>query len=61
VAIGDSETDVPMYDICGCSVALGHAEDGVKAKATHVVGGREGAGLAEAIDLVAFNYLGVKP
>ncbi|MDQ5863506.1 MAG: HAD hydrolase family protein, partial [Thermoproteota archaeon] len=21
VAIGDSETDVPMYDICGCSIA----------------------------------------
>jgi hypothetical protein len=25
-----------------------------------VVSGREGAGLTEAIDLVAFNYLGVK-
>jgi phosphoglycolate phosphatase len=60
VAIGDSETDVPMYDICSCSIALGHAEDGVKARATHVVSGREGAGLTEAIDLVAFNYLGVK-
>lgn len=60
VAIGDSETDVPMYDICGCSIALGHAEENVKKKADHVVAGREGAGLAEAIDYVAFNYLGVK-
>jgi phosphoglycolate phosphatase (TIGR01487 family) len=60
VAIGDSETDVPMYDISGRSIALGHAEDGVKAKADHVVSGREGAGLVEAIDFVAFNYLGVK-
>jgi phosphoglycolate phosphatase (TIGR01487 family) len=59
VAIGDSETDVPMYDACGCSIALGHAEDGVKARATHVVRGSEGTGLAEAIDLVALNYLGV--
>ena len=60
VAIGDSETDVPMYDICGCSIALEHAEESVKTKADHVVAGREGAGLLEAIDFVAFNYLGVK-
>jgi phosphoglycolate phosphatase len=60
VAIGDSETDVPMYDICGFSIALDHAEERVKAKADHVVSGREGYGLAEAIDFVAFNYLGVK-
>lgn len=61
VAIGDSETDVPMYDICGCSIALGHAEERVKEKADHVVAGREGAGLVEAIDYVAFSHLGVKP
>jgi phosphoglycolate phosphatase (TIGR01487 family) len=60
VAIGDSETDVPMYDICGCSIALAHADDSVKAQADHVVAGREGAGLIEAIDFVAFNYLGAK-
>jgi phosphoglycolate phosphatase (TIGR01487 family) len=60
VAIGDSETDVPMFNICGYSVALGHAEEGVKKSADHVVRGREGAGLAEAIDHVAFNHLGVK-
>ena len=60
VAIGDSETDVPMYDICGCSIALDHAEESVKARADHVVGGREGTGLIEAIDFVGFNYLGAK-
>jgi phosphoglycolate phosphatase len=60
VAIGDSETDVPMYGICGCSIALDHADESVKAQADHVVAGREGAGLVEAIDFVAFNYLGVK-
>jgi phosphoglycolate phosphatase (TIGR01487 family) len=60
IAIGDSETDLPMFDICGCSIALGHAEENVKKKADHIVSGREGAGLAEAIDFVAFNYLGVK-
>lgn len=60
VAIGDSETDLPMYDICGHSIALGHAEEHVRKRANHVVTGREGVGLAEAIDYVAFNYLGVK-
>jgi phosphoglycolate phosphatase (TIGR01487 family) len=59
VAIGDSETDIPMYDLCGYSIALGHAEDNVKAKAEHVVAGREGDGLSEAIDFVAFNFLGL--
>ncbi|HEX2615825.1 MAG TPA: HAD hydrolase family protein [Nitrososphaera sp.] len=49
-----------MFAACGYSIALGHSEESVKAKATHIVNGREGAGLVEAIDLVAFNYLGVK-
>lgn len=60
IAIGDSETDIPMYDVCGCSIALGHADENVKARAKHTVDGKEGSGLAEAIDLVAINYLGVK-
>ncbi|MFZ0514954.1 MAG: phosphoglycolate phosphatase [Candidatus Nitrosopolaris sp.] len=57
VAIGDSETDLPLFDLCGCSIALNHAEDSVKARATHVVRGGDGKGLVDAIDLVAFNYL----
>jgi phosphoglycolate phosphatase (TIGR01487 family) len=60
VAIGDSETDIPMFAACSYSIALGHSEDDVKAEATHTVNGREGVGLVEAIDLIAFNYLGVK-
>lgn len=60
VAIGDSETDVPMYDICGCSIALAQAEDYVKERAKHIVSGREGTGLVDAIDYVAQNYLGVR-
>ena len=60
VAIGDSETDVPMFNISGYSVALGHAEESVKKNADHVVMEREGAGLVEAIDHVALNHLGVK-
>lgn len=58
VAVGDSETDVPMFRLCGHSVALGHADDSVKKEAEHVVQGREGTGLIDAIDHVALNYLG---
>lgn len=60
VSIGDSETDVPMFKVCAHSVALGHADDQVKAKASHVVSGREGAGLIEAIDHVALTFLGAE-
>jgi phosphoglycolate phosphatase (TIGR01487 family) len=60
VAIGDSETDIPMFDLCGYSIALGHAGDYVKARAKHVVSGAEGTGLIDAIDYVAFNFLGLR-
>jgi len=57
VAIGDSETDIPMFDLCGFSIALAHAETDVKNRANHVVDGTSGKGLAEAIDYISFNYL----
>jgi hypothetical protein len=60
VAIGDSETDVPMFRLCGHSVALGHSDEFVKKNAQHVVPGREGTGLIDAIDHVALNHMGVK-
>jgi phosphoglycolate phosphatase (TIGR01487 family) len=59
VAIGDSETDIPLFDMCGYSIALHHAADSVKAKAKHVVSGAEGVGLVDAVDYVAFNFLGL--
>jgi phosphoglycolate phosphatase len=57
-AIGDSETDLPLFEICGSSVALNHSDVSVKAKAKHVVSGRAGKGLVDAINLVMLNYLG---
>jgi len=57
VAIGDSETDIPMFDLCGFSIALAHAETDVKNRANHVVDGISGKGLSEAIDYISFNYL----
>jgi phosphoglycolate phosphatase len=56
-AIGDSETDLPLFEVCGCSVALSHSDDSVKAKAKHVVRGRAGKGLVDAINLVMLNHM----
>jgi phosphoglycolate phosphatase (TIGR01487 family) len=60
VAIGDSETDIPLFDICGYSIALDHAQEIVKSRAKHVIKGREGIGLVEAIDFVVYNQLQIK-
>jgi phosphoglycolate phosphatase (TIGR01487 family) len=59
IAIGDSETDVPLFDICGYSIAMDHSEESVKIKAKHVTKGAEGYGLVEAIDFIALNHLGI--
>lgn len=59
VAIGDSETDVPLFGACGYSIALGNASDAVKASAKSTVRDANGSGLAEALDYLAYNLLGV--
>ena len=50
IAIGDSETDIPLFQIAKTSVALGNASDGVKSQATMEVTGYSGDGLIEALD-----------
>jgi phosphoglycolate phosphatase (TIGR01487 family) len=57
VAIGDSETDIPMFKMCGYSIALNHAENNVKASAKYVVNGRQGEGAIEAIEFSIFTFL----
>ena len=57
VAIGDSETDIPVFRNCGLSIALGHSDNEVKKHSDHVVIGEEGVGLCDAIDYVSLNYL----
>ena len=58
VAIGDSQTDIPLFDLCGYSIALNHAEENVKARARYVVSGKEGEGLIDAVEYIALNYFG---
>jgi phosphoglycolate phosphatase (TIGR01487 family) len=60
IAIGDSTTDVPLFESCGYSIALGNSSYEVKAKAKHCTNGAHGNGLMEALDYVARNFLGVR-
>ena len=49
VAIGDSEVDVPMFEVAGLAVAMGNATPEAKAAAAMVTGTAEEDGVAEAI------------
>lgn len=52
VAIGDSETDIPMFKQSKFSVTFESSEENVRRSATHLVGGTKGEGLINAIDLI---------
>jgi len=52
ISIGDSETDVSMFQISHFSIALGNSSDQVKKSATLNVEGRSGDGLIEAINKI---------
>jgi phosphoglycolate phosphatase (TIGR01487 family) len=58
VTIGDSETDIPLFKFCAFSIALNHADEEVKSKATYVVSQNSGKGLVEALDYIALNFFG---
>jgi phosphoglycolate phosphatase (TIGR01487 family) len=56
VAIGDSETDIPLFRSCGYSICLGHAEKNVKQNASQVVSARHGEGLVQATQLQSQKF-----
>ena len=58
VTIGDSETDIPLFQFCAFGIALNHADEMVKSKANHVVSENSGRGLVEALDYIALNFFG---
>ena len=58
VTIGDSETDIPLFQFCAFGIALNHADETVKSKANYVVSGNSGKGLVEALDYIALNFFG---
>ncbi len=53
IAIGDSATDIPMFDVAGTSVALGNASAEVRTEATMTVSSDSGYGVLEALDKLA--------
>lgn len=60
IAIGDSEIDIPMFSVCGYSIALGNAADDVKEKAQFSVVHSMGYGLVEALQHVTEKFLAAK-
>ncbi|MEM7555813.1 MAG: HAD family hydrolase [Cyanobacteria bacterium P01_A01_bin.84] len=53
IAVGDAENDLDFLDFCGFKVAVGNAEETVKAKADWIATKEEGEGMIEFIQ----NYL----
>ena len=59
IAIGDSATDVPLFEVAGTSIALGNAPDNVQSCAGMTVSGKAGDGVLEALDRLAPSISGV--
>lgn len=57
VAIGDSETDVPLFKLAGVSIALGNAPEDVRSQATITVTGHAGDGVIEALETIQLKIL----
>lgn len=55
IAIGDSETDVPLFKLAGLSIALGNAFDSVKSQATLSVSGKSGDGVIQALEHISLK------
>jgi len=59
IAIGDSATDIPLFQVAKTSIALGNASDLVKSKATMIVSANAGDGVIEALDKLAPHLSGL--
>ncbi|MDI6889185.1 MAG: phosphoglycolate phosphatase [Methanocellales archaeon] len=56
-AIGDSESDIEMFNVAGFGVAVANADPKLKQIATLVTKGEYGAGVAEAIETIERSFL----
>jgi Cof subfamily protein (haloacid dehalogenase superfamily) len=50
IAFGDADNDIAMFNVAGMAVAMGQADDGVKAAATHVTTTNSEDGVADFIE-----------
>lgn len=55
IAFGDAAVDLPMFEACGYSVAMGNASPEVKSAAALVTGDVEADGLADAFRLLGLT------
>ena len=55
IAIGDSDTDIPLFKVAKTSIAVGNASEEVKSEATMTVSANAGDGVLEALDKLAPN------
>lgn len=53
IAIGDSATDIPLFNVAKTSIALGNASEFVQSQATMTVSAKAGDGVIEALDKLA--------
>lgn len=57
VAIGDSDTDIPMFKSCSYSVAIGSAPETTKIAANFVVKSNMGEGFVEAVQHISDKFM----
>ena len=57
IAIGDSDTDIPLFKLAATSVALGNAPDNVKSQATFSTQGHAGDGVIEALETIQLKIM----
>ncbi len=57
ISIGDSDTDIPLFNVSKISIAVGNASDKVKSHATMSVSAHAGDGVIEALDKIAPSLL----
>ncbi|HXQ93415.1 MAG TPA: phosphoglycolate phosphatase [Nitrososphaerales archaeon] len=55
--VGDSDTDLPMFQVCGYSAAVGNAPDHVKSKANYACRQEIGDGAVEAVSYIVRNVI----
>lgn len=56
VAIGDSETDVSLFKLCGLGIAVGNGDEEAKKSASYITKGTGGQGLVEAVNYVLETF-----
>lgn len=60
IAIGDSETDIPLFKLCGYSIALANATNETKQAAKHTTKSGNGEGLVEALNYVTEEFFKIR-